>query len=256
MPNFPSWQAAGNSIWSRPMRLYALLLIPVLLVTGCSSNVKQRRVERGPRVVRVDWLGHNCFLLTSSIGIKLLTDPFNPKFTRYAKPEGLRSDIILVSHENNLVNNTDLVVNSPQVFRSASGMGSNRASGILIRGLPTYPNPGAPNILGMNMVYVWTMDGVRFCHLGSLKDGLPVADARAIGDVDVLFMPVGGEGNLTDKKRQQIVDQLRPSIIVPMGFRSGTGGVHGKVVQLGSRSFDVSKADLPAETTILIPASR
>lgn len=235
------------------MRLCALFLIPALLLTGCGSNVKQSRVERGPRTVHVDWLGHNCFLLSSSIGLRVLTDPFNPSVTRYSKPQGLRADVVLISHENSLVNNTELVVNSPQVFRSASGMGANRASGILFRGVPTYPTPGSPNILGMNIVYVWTMDGVKFCHLGSLRNYLTDQEARTIGDIDVLFMPVGGETALTDSKRQKIVDQLRPSIVVPMGYRSGTGGIRGKTVRLSSRSFDVSKSELPAETTILIP---
>jgi len=237
------------------MRIISLLL-PILLLVSCSSRVKQHKVDRGPQVVHVNWFGQNCFLFTSSIGTTLLTDPFDPAATHLAKPKGVRSDIVLISQENSNVNHAEFVTNSPQVFRSASGVGANRSYGMLIRGVPTFVNPGVPNILGMNVIYTWTMDGVRFCHLGSLRNEILDQDIVAIGDVDVLFIPYGNEGNLTDAKRAKIAEQLRARIIVPMGARLGTGGLRGKVVHLGSRSFDVAKAELPSETTILVPASR
>ena len=71
----------------------------------------------------------------------------------------------------------------------------------------------------MNVIYRWSMDGLRFCFLGEL-DTLPSpADLSRIGRVDILFMPVSGT-DLTGSQRQQIIEKLAPQIIIPMGSTS------------------------------------
>ena len=133
-----------------------------LLLAGCAGPV-----ETAPplaRYVRVDWLGHESFIVTSSIGKKLLTNPYGPGSTGLIFPQGLRPDVLLVSTERPDANFVDAFDNSPTTFRGAMGIGTNNASGLRIRGIPTYRNPAREE--GVNLVFAWSLEGMRFCFLG------------------------------------------------------------------------------------------
>jgi len=239
------------------------LLLAILLLAGCGSSEPLRGLRE--QKVEVTWLGHQCFKLVSSLGIVVVTNPFDPNYLRYPKPKDLEADVLLVTNENSATNHTDLVVNTPQIFRTSTGIGSNRASGMLIRGVPTFIERGRELIVGLNTVFSWTMDGVRFCHLGNLRYALDSTEALELGDIDVLFMPVGGPEELSNAERRELIELLQPKIIVPMGYRTRyssqyafkslgsfpTGGF--QVRRLDSSTFSVSKATLPTETTVLIP---
>src|SRR4029077_5755269 len=96
------------------------LLLAVLFLSGCWSRHKREEpVYTGPREVTIQWLGRGCFRVTSSLGLTILTDPFNPKlFGGSLKSSGLSADVILITHEDKTANYTDLVASSPIIFRS------------------------------------------------------------------------------------------------------------------------------------------
>ncbi len=208
-----------------------------------------------PKQVRVDWLGHECFLFTSSLGKTVLTNPYAPGTTSRSLPAGLKADVVLVSNEHPEANNTDAVENSPEVFGGAMGVGSNNSAGIHVRGVPIYKNPEKPDTAGMNLVFTWRSDSMRFCFLGNIPRGLTPAEAADIGAVDVLFVPVGVPAGLTDDARRAIVQQLRPRVIIPMG--RGTeftpfGSSLGKTYHIQGPSVLLAPEALPEEPTTLI----
>ncbi len=60
-------------------------------------------------------------------------------------------------------------------------------------------------------------------HLGALADTELSHEAReSIDEIDVLFVPVGGNGVLTSAKAHELAVSLEPKIIVPMHW-SGIG---------------------------------
>src|SRR3984885_7324814 len=111
------------------------ILLVLLLLVGCRAKHKHNvAAYMGPREVTIEWLGHGCFRVTSSIGLTIITDPFDPHATKVAT---VPADIILITHEDSNANFTDLVSGSPIIFRSSMAGGVNRASGVLIRGIQT-----------------------------------------------------------------------------------------------------------------------
>src|ERR1700732_2660262 len=111
------------------------LLLAVLFLVGCWSRHKHNEpAYTGPREVTIEWLGHGCFRVTSSIGLTIITDPFNPHASKVAT---VPADIVLITHEDDTSNYTDLVSGSPIIFRSSMASGVNRASGVLVRGVQT-----------------------------------------------------------------------------------------------------------------------
>src|SRR5262249_21663888 len=134
------------------------LLLTVLLLSGCWSRHKRHEnAYTGPREVTIEWLGRGCFRVTSSLGITILTDPFNPKLVGgSAKPGSVAADVVLVSHEDDTANYTDLAADSPIVFRSSMAAGVNRASGVLVRGVQTSSENLAVSSR-VNVAYTWAM---------------------------------------------------------------------------------------------------
>jgi len=228
------------------------LLLAVLLLSGCwSRHKKHENAYTGPREVTIEWLGRGCFRVTSSLGLTILTDPFNPKLVGgSAKAGSVAADVVLVSHEDETANYTDLAASSPIIFRSSMAEGVNRASGVLVRGVRTSSENLAVSSR-LNVAYTWAMDGIRFCYLGAIEDAVSLSEALSIGNVDILFIPVGGSQNFNDQKRKITIDRLRPRIVIPMSYSGSYSGLPvSSVVRINGNRFSITRAQLPEVTTL------
>jgi|GEM_PF-35936 len=257
------WRHRSRSVCS------LFLAATLLLLAGCGHR-RHREDNRpqytGPGQATVQYFGHGCFRVSSSIGLSVVIDPFNPAVLNYpVKPVSIPGDVVLITHEDDTADDTDLVSGSPQIFRSSMGVGVDRASGILVRGVRT----GSENYAAsskLNVAYVWSMDGVRFCHLGAIEDAITLSESLQIGPVDVLFLPAGGPPAFTDDKRRQTLERLKPRLIVPMMYATRYSGrvplrplgdwlsrLHNlNVVRIPGTQFTVSHATLPATPTVYI----
>jgi hypothetical protein len=258
------------SFTEQRMRRCILFLLAILFLAGCQhrhhrEGQQQAHVPTGPRQVTIQFLGHTCFLITSSLGINILTDPFNPSVLNYpVKAGSVPADIIFVTHEDETANFTDLASGSPVILRSSMASGVNRANGVLIRGVRT-SSENLSAAVKLNVAYVWAMDGIRMCDLGAIEDAITPTEAINIGHIDVLFLPVGGPADLTDQMRKTTVDRLQPKVIIPMMYSTahsskvplrGLGewlSRQSHVVRVPNK-FTLAPKDLPSETTIFVPA--
>ncbi len=59
------------------------------------------------------------------------------------------------------------------------------------------------------------------CHLGALGNTLNSHQLEALGDVDVVMVPVGGHTALTANKASEVISQLEPKIVIPMHYSTG-----------------------------------
>jgi len=228
------------------------LLLAVLLLSGCWSRHKRNeKAYTGPREVTIQWLGRGCFRVTSSLGLTILTDPFNPKLVGGSvKTASVAADVVLITHEDDTANYTDLVAGSPIIFRSSMAAGVNRASGVLVRGVQTSSESLAVSSR-VNVAYTWAMDGIRFCHLGAIEDAVSPSEALNIGNVDILFIPADGPQNFNDQKRRITIDRIRPRIVIPMSYSGSYSGLPvSNVVRVNGNRFSITKAQLPAVTTL------
>jgi hypothetical protein len=81
-----------------------------------------------------------------------------------------------------------------------------------------------PEEKGKNgVVYAVTMAGVRFAFLGHVNAPISEEGLENLGVVDILFIPVGGNGYTLDAKdAATIIRQVEPKVAVPMHFDDGT----------------------------------
>ncbi|MFL2639824.1 MAG: MBL fold metallo-hydrolase [Dehalococcoidia bacterium] len=69
-----------------------------------------------------------------------------------------------------------------------------------------------------NIIYSITVDDVNLCHLGKLNRALTPAEINELGEINVLLIPVGGEGTLTSGDAAKTISALSPKLVVPMSY--------------------------------------
>lgn len=207
--------------------------------------------------MRIRWLGHACFQITSDEGITVLTDPFDETVGYLTNFSG---DIVTVSHDHYDHSAVKLVQGRPVVIREPQ---EREVRGIKFRGIETMHDKSNGAQRGPNTVFVFNVDGLNLCHLGDLGHLLSEDQLRAIGDVDVLFVPVGGTYTINASEADQVISALKPKVIIPMHYKTDAltfpiDGVdkflRGKtgVEHTGSISVVVDPETLSAEPKVLV----
>lgn len=158
----------------------------------------------------VTWHGQSCFRLRGR-GAAVVTDPYPPSVGPRLK---LDATVVTVSHEHESHSH----VQSVRDARVIEGAGEYEISGVAVRGLPTFHDSQSGAEHGRNTVYVIELDDVRVCHLGDLGHTLSDDALEAIGNVDVLLVPVGGGAALDGAAAAEVVRQVEPRYVVPMHF--------------------------------------
>ena len=168
--------------------------------------------------MKVDWLGHASMLLTSSGGLKVLTDPYTSgTFGVNYGPVEESADVVTVSHDHADHNNVSSVKGNPEVVNK---LGSHSVKGIEFRGVASHHDDSSGSQRGSNIIFCFTLDGIRVCHLGDLGHALSREAQKEIGQVDVLFIPVGGNFTVDGKLAGDISRKLNPKIVIPMHYQN------------------------------------
>ena len=208
--------------------------------------------------MKIKWLGHASFMITSETGIKIITDP-------YASGESLRygeikesADIVTVSHEHGDHNNVAAVKGNPEVVR-----GTAKVKEVEVKGIPTYHDNVGGNQRGKNTIFCFEMDGIRVCHLGDLGHQLSDKQVAEIGRVDILLVPVGGFYTIDANVATVVCNQLTPKVIIPMHYatdkcRFPIASVdeflrgQGNIGRPDASEVEFKKGELPAGTQIIV----
>jgi len=143
---------------------------------------------------------------------------YNPaKETPEGAARGTRfgADIALVSTNHPRFNGIENVTYGEKAPFAITGPGEYETKGVYIRGLETPTNyDGAARL---NTVYYVLIEGMYLCFLGAVttpKLGENVYEA--ISDVDILFVPVGGEGMISPAEAHKLSLSFSPRMIIPM----------------------------------------
>lgn len=170
----------------------------------------------------INWYGQSCFRVESK-GTSLLFDPFSKDIGLRAPR--LNDNIFLVTHEHYDHNNVPLhqpadggdVPSEAFVIR---GPGEYEKSGVYMEGILSYHDNSQGAERGLNTIYVVRMEDMRLCHMGDFGQAkLTDEQLEAIGDVDVLFIPVGGRYTINGSEAADIVREIEPKIVIPMHYK-------------------------------------
>ncbi|MDH4211815.1 MAG: MBL fold metallo-hydrolase [candidate division WOR-3 bacterium] len=212
--------------------------------------------------MKILFLGHAAFLITSEAGVRIITDPYKPGcFDGGIKYEPIteEANIVSISHEHDDHNET-AIAGDPSFVR---GTGEKEVEGIKIKGVQVHHDESGGKERGVNTIYNMLIDGLNVVHLGDLGHALSVEDATKIGKVDILLIPVGGYFTIGAKNAETVIDILKPKVVIPMHFKTDKCGfpiapvedfTKGKDIKKVEGELEVSKQNLPPTTKIYVLA--
>lgn len=214
--------------------------------------------------MQIIWHGQSCFQISVSQGknnqLSIVTDPFDESLgLRVPK---LEADILLISHSHQDHNNVKAVGGNPFLIE---GSGEYEIKEVYIQGISAFHDSSSGKERGQNTIYTIEAEEMRLCHLGDLgQKELTAEQLDKIGEVDILFIPVGGIYTISAKEGVKIMSQLEPKIIIPMHYqipkvKLKLDGLDKFLKTMGIKSIEplnklsVKKKDiLPEEAKIIV----
>jgi L-ascorbate metabolism protein UlaG (beta-lactamase superfamily) len=176
--------------------------------------------------MRVDWYGQAAFRLSGQDGTVFI-DPFGDlsgmaaSGTQFDYPliEGVEADLLLVTHEHGDHNGVEVVGGNPAVLRASAGRHESPVGEVVA--ISSEHDEAAGTERGHNVIFSFKLDGLRVAHFGDFgQRSLRDEQADAIGDVDLLFLPVGGGLTIGAEQAAAITHRLGPKWVVPMHYRT------------------------------------
>jgi len=210
--------------------------------------------------MKVKWLGHSCFLITSETGLRIITDPYSTGGGISYSAVNEAADIVTVSHNHRDHNNITAVKGKPEVI---TGNGTKTAKGIEFKGIASHHDESKGKERGVNTIFCFTVDGIKLCHLGDLGHELSREEIAQIGNVDLLLIPIGGFFTIDARVASKVAGDLKPKVILPMHYKTPKcdfpiTGVEdflaGKknVKKLNSSETEFKAGKLPETTEIVV----
>ncbi len=195
--------------------------------------------------VAVRFWGQALVTIETYWNLRIAIDPYALRIG-YGDP-GLQADLVLVTHDHADHANVDLIRGTPEpptVVRGLDSRGQVRAIDLVLDRLPGADRPevaDAPaarspqgvrvrsiasdhdatggTVRGHNAMFLVEADGVRILHCGDLgQRTLSKAQLAAIGEVDVMLVPVGGVFTVDGAGAAALIRQVRPRLVVPIHY--------------------------------------
>jgi L-ascorbate metabolism protein UlaG (beta-lactamase superfamily) len=176
--------------------------------------------------MQVEWFGQSAFRLSDG-ATTIFIDPFadmtslRDRGMRWDYPAiaGIDADLLLVTHEHLDHNGVESVGGDPVTHRSTAGRLDSPIGEVVA--IASEHDEAAGTERGANTIYVFSFGGRRVAHLGDLgQRSLRGEQLRALGRVDVLFVPVGGGPTIGAQQASEIAAAVGASVVVPMHYRT------------------------------------
>lgn len=161
--------------------------------------------------MKIRYLGHSSFLLTSAGGTKIVTDPYGE--VGLSMPT-TSADAVTVSHSHYDHCNVRAVETS-LVFDRA---GEYSCGDFSIVSTPCWHDDAHGRKRGGNLIFRFCADGVTVVHLGDVGEPFSAELAETIGNPDVLLLPVGGRYTIDGDEAARYVKKIAPAIAIPMHY--------------------------------------
>lgn len=175
--------------------------------------------------MRIRWYGQSSFLLTGEHSVFI--DPFGDmsgavargRQWDYPSIEDVEADVLFVTHEHPDHNGVDVIGGAPVTLRSTAGTLQSPLGEVVA--VAAEHDDAAGTMRGPNTIFCFSLDGLRICHMGDFgQPALRPEQRAAIGEVDVLIVPVGGGPTIGGEPAAELVRSLAPRLVVPMHYRT------------------------------------
>jgi L-ascorbate metabolism protein UlaG (beta-lactamase superfamily) len=205
----------------------------------------------------ITWFGHSCFRIKGK-EVTVVTDPCSPD-TGFSYNK-IKADLVTISHSHPGHSYRDGLDGE---FREIKSPGEYELKGVFITGIASFHDENGGSEKGKNNIFLIEIEGVTFCHLGDIGH-LPATQVEEeLGEVGVLFVPVGGVSTIDGTKAATLVRSLSPKVVIPMHYKTPQATHELESVDKFLKNFStkdivpqpkltVNKSNLPLTTQIVL----
>jgi L-ascorbate metabolism protein UlaG (beta-lactamase superfamily) len=177
--------------------------------------------------MKLRWYGQSAFLLSGEQR-RVFIDPFaiaadSPLAGRWPFPpiEGVEADLLLVTHDHRDHNGVAAIGGDPVVL-DKPGTHSSPVGDVV--GIASEHDAVAGTQRGPNTIFRFALDGTTVAHFGDFgQPALRPEQRGALGDVDVLILPIGGGPTIAPDAAVALVREVQPALVVAMHYRTPGG---------------------------------
>lgn len=131
------------------------------------------------------------------------------------------ADIALVTTNHPDYNGLEQLSHGERIPFTITGPGDYEVKEIFIKGVLSDALVADKKYI--NTIYIFYLDNINIVFLGALANTEISKEAlEAIGNPDILFVPVGGHGMLDAKSASKFTSSLEPKLVIPMDFDDGS----------------------------------
>ncbi len=187
--------------------------------------------DAADKPTKVRWFGQSLIQIESAAGKKIVFDPHLIPIFGNDKPE---ADLVCITHEHDDHNQVAILPKNDKRLERHGLKPANKQKtifewnkidekidglGVTIKTFGTYHDERDGKERGLNSVFVVTVDGLTFCHLGDLGHELSPQIIKQIGKIDVLLVPVGGIYTINGEVAKKVTAALNPRLFaIPMHY--------------------------------------
>lgn len=212
-----------------------------------------------PGIVELAFLGHATFLIRSPAGVTAVTD-----HNDYIKPPVL-PDIVTMNnaHSTHFTDRPDPAIRHVLRGWETGGVAEHDLiyEDMRVRNIATNVREYGGTRYGGNSIFVFEVAGLCIAHLGHLHHRLHEEHLRQLGTIDVLLVPVDGSFTLSQDLMTEVIEQISPSLVIPMHiFSQATlarflGYLEGRwtIAHSDTPALMLSRATLPYRQVLVLP---
>lgn len=140
------------------------------------------------------------------------------------------ADMVLISAENDPDRNgIEMVMHGDKKPFVIAGPGEYEVDGVFVKGARLEPSSEHGSA---TTIYWLLLEGMRLCFLSGLSGKQLSQEIReCIGEVDILFIPIGGGPVLSARDAHAVAVALEPHLTIPMHFSTGETGAESALAQ-------------------------
>lgn len=161
---------------------------------------------RGDSMGKLIYFGHSCFMFESK-NFRVVIDPYSHGSVPNLKmPPRIEADMVICSHDHfdhNAKKLISLTGNKPNVEYFSITVPHDHHFG---------------HRRGFNNINVFNFDGYKIVHLGDTGCVPEERLLTKINNCDILLAPINGYYTIDPQELKQIVDIVKPRIVVPMHY--------------------------------------
>ena len=127
------------------------------------------------------------------------------------------SDIVLITTNHPDLNGSETATRKDQEPFVIDGPGEYEVKDFFIRGFVSKTEYGGKEKI--NTIYTLRVDGINIAFLGALSEKELSPEVKEdLGESDILFVPIGGDGVLDAGEAYNLSVKIEPKIIIPIHY--------------------------------------